>query len=277
MKRFICEPPGWNGNSRGYVVGCTLLFLCLFLSCPALGAIDPEYEAGALELVERLKARGFAEEELLHLLADERTQLYPHITVRTGKGFNYMSKRFGLLKKSSVERGKRFVADNREDLTEVERHYGVDKEIVAAILRIETNFGRSTGRQPIFNSLLTLTLVENRRSQWAEGELVHLLTICRERGLDPLSIRGSWAGAFGMAQFIPSSYVRYAVDGNGDGVIDLFDPRDAAASIANYLKAHGWARNRPGENRKAVYAYNHCDNYVKAVFAYAHALKRAKS
>jgi membrane-bound lytic murein transglycosylase B len=274
---FLSGQSPLRATAGGLLIAFVVALLFLLFSSPAQGRIDSEYESGAQQLVERLRARGFAEEELLRLLADERTELYPHITIRSGKGFNYMSKRFGLLKKDSVARGKRFLIENQEGLLEVERSYGVEKEILAAILRIETNFGRSTGRQPIFNSLLTLALVENRRSQWAEGELVHLLTICRERGLDPLSIRGSWAGAFGMAQFIPSSYVRYAVDGNGDGVVDLFDARDAAASIANYLKAHGWERNRPKENRQAVYAYNHCDNYVRAVFAYARALKQAKS
>ena len=86
-------------------------------------------------------------------------------------------------------------------------------------------------------------------------------------------MKGSWAGAFGICQFIPSSYVRFAVDGNGDGVIDLFDFRDAVASIANYLKAHGWENGRLEAKRQAIYAYNHCDSYVDAVLAYAKATK----
>ena len=70
-----------------------------------------------------------------------------------------------------------------------------------------------------------------------------------------------------------TSYAKFAVDGNGDGAIDLFNFHDAAASIANYFQSHGYEKNSPVSNREAVYAYNHCDNYVKAIFAYAKALK----
>jgi membrane-bound lytic murein transglycosylase B len=169
------------------------------------------------------------------------------------------------------------LTDNQDVLVRVEKTYGVDKEIIIAILRVETNFNSYVGKYPIFNSLLTLAIIENRRSAWAEGELAELLRISKNLGKDPLSIKGSWAGAFGMAQFIPSSYAKYAVDGNGDGTIDLFDFSDATASIANYLTSHGWEKDSPEKNWKAVYAYNHCDEYVKAIFAYAKALKTGPS
>jgi hypothetical protein len=122
--------------------------------------------------------------------------------------------------------------------------------------------------------LFTLAVIENRRSAWAENELVELLRILQKLNKDPFSIRGSWAGAFGIAQFVPSSYARFAVDGNDDGMVDLFDFSDATASIANYLKAHGWEKDRPEKNRQAVYAYNRCDNYVAAVFTYARAVNK---
>jgi membrane-bound lytic murein transglycosylase B len=80
-----------------------------------------------------------------------------------------------------------------------------------------------------------------------------------------------------MAQFVPSSYTKYAVDENNDGIVDLFDLPDASASIANYLQAHGWEKNNQEKNWKAVYAYNHCDEYVKAVFAYAKSLKASST
>ena len=143
-----------------------------------------------------------------------------------------------------------------------------------AILRVETNFGRVMGRHPVFNSLLTMTLIENRRSGWAEDELGHLLLICQVHNRDPLSVKGSWAGAFGIPQFIPSSYRKYGADGNRDGKVDLDNLADAFASIANYLKSFGWSRDDAVKKKEAVYAYNHCDNYVNAVFAYARVLKR---
>ena len=87
-------------------------------------------------------------------------------------------------------------------------------------------------------------------------------------------MKGSWAGAFGIPQFVPSSYVKYGADGNGDGAVDLYNLADALASMANYLRSFGWSDQDPVKKKEAVYAYNHCDNYVQAVFAYARALKR---
>lgn len=223
----------------------------------------------------RLAAEGFDTLYVDRLLADDRVALYPEIVVRTGKGFNYLNRRFGLLTKSSVERGRTVLSQNKELFDDIEKQFGVSREIVTAILRIETNLGRSTGRQRIFNSLLTFALVENRRSVWAQDELVHLLHLARQNNLDPIDMRGSWAGAFGLAQFIPSSYVRFGIDGDGDGVVNLFAFEDAASSIANYLKAHGWGGGRDEKNRSAVWSYNHCDSYVQAVFTYAAALKQS--
>jgi len=251
-----------------------ILFLCAFL---AHGEVGPQYKEQINSLTTKLLTTGYSEGEIQQILSDERVELYPQILERTGKGLPYFNKKFGLLTKKSVERGRKVLTDNYDVLTRVENSYGVDKEIIIAILRIETNFNKYVGKYPIFNSLLTLAVIENRRSVWAEGELAELLRISKYLNTDPLSIKGSWAGAFGMAQFIPSSYTKYAVDGNGDGTIDLFDFSDATASIANYLTSHGWEKNSPEKNWKAVYAYNHCDEYVRAVFAYAKALKSGPS
>lgn len=236
--------------------------------------IDAEYRERAEQFRERLRLEGFQPEVIERLFSDERVVLYPEIVNLTGKGLNYLGRRFGLLKRKSLEQGRRLIKEKSAVFRKIEQSLGVDKEIIVAILRIETNFGRSKGNRPIFNSLLTLALVENRRSQWAENELTQLLRFTGEREIDPLTIKGSWAGAFGLAQFIPSSYILYGMDGDGDGLVDLFSFSDAAWSIANYLQANGWRKNHREENRRAVYSYNHCDNYVDAVFAYATALKR---
>lgn len=141
---------------------------------------------------------------------------------------------------------------NRGSLRKIEADYGVGKEIIVAILRIETHFGRNTGKPPIANSLLTLALIENRRSDWAEEELSQLLLICRGRNQDPLAVKGSWAGAFGLPQFVPSSYLKYGADGNGDGAVDLYNLNDAFVSIANYLKSFGWSTHDPEKNRQGL-------------------------
>jgi membrane-bound lytic murein transglycosylase B len=266
-------------TDKGSVLEVVSILAVLFviLACPffpAGAAIDPEYLERSEQLKERLVAGGFSGEELNRVFSDSRVALYPQILERRAKGLNYMSRKFGLLTKKSVQKGVEVLNVHRAVLSSIESLYGVDREIIVAILRVETNFGSYTGDFPVFNSLLTRAVIENRRSQWAEEELAYLLRIAKEQGRDPLSVKGSWAGAFGIPQFIPSSYVHYAADGNGDGQVDLFDFSDAVASIANYLKAHGWEKGRKEQNRKAVYAYNHCDSYVEAVFAYAQATRK---
>ena len=251
----------------------TLICILHLLSFPVLGEVDQQYSEKMNGLAIKLSMTGFSEEEIQKIFLDDRVALYPQILERTGKGLPYFGKKFGLLTKKSIERGRGVLKDNQDTLGRIEKEYGVDKEIIVAILRVESNFSKYSGKYPIFNSLLTLTLIENRRSAWAEGELTELLRISKNLNKDPLSIKGSWAGAFGMAQFIPSSYTKYAVDGNNDGTVDLFDFSDASASIANYLVAHGWEKNNSEKNWKAVYAYNHCDEYVRAILAYAKALK----
>jgi len=259
-----------TGNVLIFMVIISLFFVFSF---PVYGEIDPQYRDQINILTTKLLATGFSEEEIQRIFSDERVILYPQILERSGKSLPYFGKKFGLLTKNSIERGRKFLNDNNETLVRVEATYGVDKEIIIAILRIETNFNKYAGKYPIFNSLLTLTLMENKRSAWAENELIELFWISKTLNKDPLSIKGSWAGAFGMAQFIPSSYRKYAVDGNNDGTVDLFDFTDAFASIANYLRAHGWENGNSEKNWQAIYAYNHCDEYVKAIFAYAKALK----
>lgn len=250
-----------------------LLALIPFLADPCHAFIDPAYQAGFDALKTDLQEQGFTSEELTNIFSDSRFQLYPHIVGRTGKGMNYLSKKFGLLSKSSINRGRGILARYGTSFSNAEQVYGVQKEIIAAILRIETNFGTTTGTYPVLNSLATMAIIENRRTDWARKEVAELLKMCRAQQRDPFTIRGSWAGAFGISQFIPSSYVNYAVDGNGDGTVDLLTMSDALASVANYLRSHGWAQD-PEAKRRAVYAYNHCDNYVRAVFTYARALMK---
>ncbi len=259
-------------SSAFYLV--TVISAVMFFVAPLQAEIDPRYKPQLEQLTTKLKAQGFTDDELGRLFSDNRVALYNGIVEKRGKGLNYFNRKFGLLTKKSIERGQKILREHRESFQKIEALFGVDKEVILGILRVETNFGTSTGNYPVFNSLLTMALIENRRSSWAEAELVDLLRICKEQNKDPLSIKGSWAGAFGICQFIPSSYIRFAVDGNNDGKIDLFAFHDAVASIANYLKAHGFEKNKPLQSREAVYAYNHCDNYVKAIFAYAKASKR---
>ncbi len=249
--------------------------LVLLAALQARGEGLNDFKERKEALAQKLLAKGLSEGEVRGLFEDERVAIYPEILQKKGKGIDYFNRKFGLLTRTSVERGQRVIRDNLNELKRIEALFGVEKEVLVAVYRVETYFGRYTGDYPVFNSLLTMALLENRRSAWAEQEWINLILLCRERGLDPLSIKGSWAGAFGLCQFVPSSYSKFAVDGNEDGRVDLFNVVDALASIANYLKCSGWEKGNLHRKKRAIYAYNHCDNYVKAVLAYARATRRS--
>jgi membrane-bound lytic murein transglycosylase B len=260
-------------SGASHIAGIFMNLFLLVAACTSgLAAPPSTYNERLDNLLLKLKTCGLSEKELDLVFSDPRVALYPEIVERRGKGLDYTGRRFGLLTKPSVKQGKAVLQKNRNILVEIEDSYGVGREILVAILRVETNFGRFVGTTPIFNSLLTMALIENRRSDWAGAELGHLLQFCREQKRDPLSIKGSWAGAFGLPQFIPSSYVKYGVDGNGDGIVDLDNLSDALASMANYLKSSGWSMTDTVRKKEALYAYNRCENYVQAVLAYASAL-----
>jgi membrane-bound lytic murein transglycosylase B len=142
--------------------------------------------------------------------------------------------------------GRREAERRSATLRAIENRYGVDAAAVLAIWGMETNFGSFRGDIPVIQSLATLAY-QGRRRAWAEGELIAALRILQAGDASPSEMRGSWAGAMGHTQFIPTSFLDHAVDFTGDGRRNVWgnDPTDALASAANYLRAHGWQRGRP--------------------------------
>ncbi|TRZ64765.1 MAG: hypothetical protein D4Q79_00900 [Spirochaetia bacterium] len=214
--------------------------------------------------------------EIENILSDPRVALQPELLKKLdakGKRLSYFGPEFGLLNFLSLWRGRNVLKSNDNIFSGIEKRYGVEREVLTSIFRIETNFGEDTGKYRVFNALLTFSILKNRRSEWAEKELVNLFLLSSRNQLDILNIWGSWAGAFGLCQFVPTSFLAYAVDGNGDGRADLFVFEDAMASAANYLKRHGWKNSDSERKKKAVFAYNRSDEYVKAVLVYAEAIR----
>ena len=149
------------------------------------------------------------------------------------------------LKPDRIEGGVKFWQENEALLDRISREYGVPPEIIVAIIGVETRYGGFTGRHLVLDALTTLAFGYPKRSKFFRSELEQFLLLSREESVDPLSAKGSYAGAMGKPQFISSSYRRYAVDGDGDGRRDLWQSNaDIIASVANYFKTHGW---RPGE------------------------------
>jgi membrane-bound lytic murein transglycosylase B len=196
----------------------------------------------------------------------------------------------------NLDLGLKFYEAHRPALEAVKKRRGVDPSVVVSILMWESKLGEQTGKYTVFNVFTSQAYFlddANRvalehpdesgqldpKAQKARVERIHdralrnlrvLVQTCKARGMDPLAVRGSWAGALGYPQFMPAS-LKWAEDGDGDGKIDLYSFDDSIASIARYLGEHGFTKSR----ERAVLAYNHEGGYVRGVLAWADALTRA--
>lgn len=142
----------------------------------------------------------------------------------------------------NVQNGVVFWNQYEDALNRAWQVYGVPPEIIVGIIGVETRWGRVMGKTRILDALVTLSFNYPRRAEYFSGELETFLLMARDEQDDPLNLKGSFAGAMGYGQFMPSSYKQYAVDFSGDGHINLWDPVDAIGSVANYFKAHGWVK-----------------------------------
>lgn len=162
---------------------------------------------------------------------------------------SYSRYREKFLRADLIAAGSRFWTQHADDLARAEAEYGVPAELILGIIGVETAYGRNTGSFRAIDALATIAFDGTRRQDFFREELKELLLLARETGMNPLSLKGSYAGAMGLPQFMPSSYRRYAVDYDGDGAIDLINSApDAIGSVASYLKTFGWV---PGETPKA--------------------------
>ena len=150
------------------------------------------------------------------------------------------------LTEQRVSEGAQFMLEHRARLEKAHRDTGVAPEYVVAIIGVETFYGRITGKYRVLDALATLAFEYPPRAEFFRGELAQFIALSREEKVDPLTAMGSYAGAMGASQFMPSSYRRYAVDGGNDNQRDLFaDWDDIIASVANYFKANGWVADGP--------------------------------
>ena len=153
----------------------------------------------------------------------------------------YISKRTS---KKKLQKGLNFYQNNLDLINIVEKNYNIEKELLLALMGIETNFGTYVGKMDILSSLATLSF-DQRRSEFFTNELITLLRLIDNQVIDYKTLYGSWAGAFGFFQFMPSTIRNYAIDFNKDNYIDLKNNEDAYPSAANYLKKIGWKKNEP--------------------------------
>jgi len=215
---------------------------------PSVQALEvkkyPELKAFVSEMTEK---HGFSATQLNRMFrcAKLRPEIIEAIE-RPKELLPWYEYRKNFITDDSINRGTLFWSKHERELSLAQNEYGVAPEVVVAILGVETRYGRNAGNFPIIDALTTLMLQYPARSAFFRSELEEFLLLTRETGLDACSTKGSYAGAMGLPQFMPSNYRRLAVDFDGNGKRDLLDSvTDAIGSVAHYLKQNGWERNAP--------------------------------
>ena len=191
---------------------------------------------------------GFERAEVVRLLAAaERKQSIIDAMSRPAEKVKPWKDYRGIfIQEKRIDLGAEFWRQHRGVLDRVSQQYGVDPAIIVAIIGVETYYGRNTGSYRVIDALATLAFDYPKRSPFFTKELENFLLLTREQKQDPLALKGSYAGAMGYGQFMPSSYRNYSADYDGDGFNDIWNnPEDAIASVANYFRAHGWRSGEP--------------------------------
>lgn len=237
--------------------------------------------------IERAEVKAFArhvekkyhipKNEVVQTLSEAKLQKRVIKSIKTPKEAAAWTNYRGIFITSSrIKAGLKFQKDHQDLLKKAEKHYGVPQEIIVAILGVETNFGTKQGSYRVLDSLSTLAFDFKRRSRFFKKELANFLVLCHEQKFKPTSIYGSYAGAIGQPQFMPSSYRAYAVDFSGDGKKDLRNnTADAIGSVANYLSRHGWQHNQGITEQASLKGKSYKKMITKARYA-KHRLSRLK-
>ena len=223
------------------------------------------------DLLHRLSDSAVPRSFVRRALFNPKTKIIPAILGlfhRPAEKMPYEEYRKRFMTKPNIDFGAAFYQKHAKLLSQIQKNYPVDPLILVSLVGVETRWGHVTGNIPVISALYTIAAKIPALSDWARQELAAYMELCYKGNISPQSIKGSYAGAFGYFQFMPSSYNAYAVDFDGDGVKSWKSWPDVLASVAHYLIAHGYAPGDSGPGSaiwNSVYAYNPSDNYVQAV------------
>ncbi|MEC8103428.1 MAG: lytic murein transglycosylase B [Pseudomonadota bacterium] len=228
--------------------------LAMTISAPFAAAAYDQHERTEEFVAEVEKDYGIPAQEVRDWLkqAEKMDSVLEAIQRPAERTMNWARYQDIFLTEKRINSGKNFLETQAETLAAAEKKYGVPREIITAIIGVETFYGTRQGSYRVLDSLSTLAFDYPKRPLFWR-ELKAMFALAREEGVDPGTIKGSYAGAMGYGQFIPTSYLHYAVDGDGDGKRDLWgNPVDAIHSVANYFSEHGWKTDEPVTHRVTV-------------------------
>ncbi len=230
------------------IIIATSSLTCVSLATPAAADFDPSEHPGAKSLVEELVGQDIPRHWLEDALrgAEYRQDVLESMEGAVERRLRWDEYRAIFLTPERIQNGVGFIEAHRQALARAEAQFGVPPEVIAAIIGVETSYGRFTGSHRVLDSLATLAFHHPQRGAFFRGELAAFLDITYEQNVDPDTLKGSYAGAMGYPQFIPTSYRAYAVDFDDDGIRDLWtNPVDAIGSVGNYFARHGWQAGEP--------------------------------
>ncbi len=254
----------------------------------AIGVWAAPQPVAYVDLKYQLVRRGLDKDFVWQTFADPRNQFMPDVVRKIA----YLKKESPdiyakFLRPEVAAQGRQYLKVHQATLKRAEARYGVDPRVIVAILTVESGLGSNTGKYPVVNVFASLAVMDTpevmreaglspglrdrlkKKAAWGRQELLVLLEYCQSRRLDPYSFNGSWAGAMGYCQFLPSSLKSCGVDADGRGKVDLFTHADAIFSIANYLQKSGFQQGNHASWSRAVYKYNHSDAYVDTILTLA--------
>ncbi len=251
------------------------LLLVLLIFILSLEAKDYTKDPKVIEFIDMMvKKHNFKRSYLQNLFKDVSLQQTPlrlisrKPTKKPSKSLQKKYPKYGAwdryvkykINRKRIQDGVEFMKRYHSTFKKVEKKYGVPAEYIASIIGIESAFGKNVGKYPVFDTLTTLAFEKNRRNRFFKRELEKFILLSYRQKFNPKNVKGSFAGAIGLAQFMPSNYEPYGVDFNKDGKVSLQNPHDAIASIANYLKQNGWREGEPVATRVS-YSGNRFNKY----------------
>ena len=268
-------------NTMKRTIKTMIIVFCVFM--PLLGQGGENYKAFNRLLRQTDIENFYTVNELRSLFEDplliESQEVLDRFKRRPEKNKTYKEYKNIFLTEERIEKGLSFYLENKELFKKIMKDFGIDPLIIVAIIGVETNYGTRFAEYPVFVSLYTQATSLPQRRLWATKEMFELLVYCKEEGIDPFSVEGSYAGAFGFGQFIPSSFNKLSIDYNQNGKKEPYGWEDVLGSVAHYLKENGYPESYYNFSFRskawhAIRTYNRSDHYANTVIEFRNELAK---
>lgn len=278
--------------------GIIAFFVLAGCSAPPIGTYKLNDAERKTVLLDRLKLLGVKPTFIAYVMNSPRFTLDTRYVKMNVLIFKMRTDYPGFLRQGVIADGKAFMKKYAKAFRRAEKKFGVPKELITALISVETRLGRNTGSENIASVFFSMAMADQqdlcdsliaetekelqykiperctRKGEWARAEILSLQEMHEKRGIPVAKLSGSFAGAFGLPQFVPTSYLKWAAHGNANKRLDLYEVEDAIFSVGNYLKQNGWGKTEE-EKKAALFHYNHSTEYGITILELAKLMKTA--